>query len=184
MRVTTLAYLASGSFNSYNPPDEMPEMRNKGQQIEDAGFDEFCVWHAHQTEDKGSRYKDPIIFQNGKYRDDTMGKYGDEEFCNYIIDFIDRKKDDDNPFFVYWPMALTHKPHEPSPDSPEFADFDPPTNRTRGGRTWAELEDGAFADDPRFYKDMGGVSRQGDRSIVGSLGGAGAERRHAGDLHG
>ncbi len=28
---------------SYNPPDEMPEMRSKGQQIEDAEFDEFCV---------------------------------------------------------------------------------------------------------------------------------------------
>ena len=139
---------------SYNPPDEMPEMRNKGQKIEDAGFDEFCVWHAHQTEDKGSRYKDPIIYQNGEYRDDTAGKYGDEEFCNYIIDFIDRKKDDDDPFFVYWPMALTHKPHEPSPDSPEFDDFEPSTNKTLGGRTWAELEDGAFADDPRFYKDM------------------------------
>ena len=38
---------------SYNPPDEMPEMRNKGQKIEDAGFDEFCVWHAHQTEEEG-----------------------------------------------------------------------------------------------------------------------------------
>ena len=74
MRATTLAYLASGSLYSYNPPDEMPEMRNKGQKIEDAGFDEFCVWHAHQTEEKGSRYKDPIIYQNGEYRDDTMGK--------------------------------------------------------------------------------------------------------------
>ena len=40
---------------SYNPPDEVPEMRSKGQKIEDAGFDEFCVWHAHHTEDKGSR---------------------------------------------------------------------------------------------------------------------------------
>ena len=40
----------------------MPEDRNKGQKIEDAGFDEYCVWHAHQTEDKGSRYKDPIIY--------------------------------------------------------------------------------------------------------------------------
>ncbi len=139
---------------SYNPPDEMPEMRNKGQRIEDAGFDEFCVWHAHHTEDKGSRYKNPIIYENGKYRDDTVGKYGEDVFCDYIIDFIGRKKDDDEPFFVYWPMAATHKPHEPSPDSPEWDDFDPPANRTRGGKTWAALEDGAFEDDPLFYKDM------------------------------
>ena len=139
---------------SYNPPDEAPEMRSKGQRIEDAGFDEFCVWHAHHTEDKGSRYKNPIIYQNGEYRDDTEGKYGEDIFCDYIIDYIGRKKDDDSPFFVYWPMAATHKPHEPTPDSPEWESFDPPSNRTLGGRTWAELEEGSWGDDPRFYKDM------------------------------
>ena len=139
---------------SYNPPDEAPEMRSKGQRIEDAGFDEFCVWHAHHTEDKGSRYKNPIIYENGEYRDDTEGKYGEDVFCDYIVDFIERKKDDDKPFFVYWPMAATHKPHEPTPDSPEWESFDPPSNRTLGGRTWAELEEGSWGDDPRFYKDM------------------------------
>ncbi len=139
---------------SYNPPDEVPEMRSKGQRIEDAGFDEFCVWHAHHTEDKGSRYKNPIIYENGAYRDDTEGKYGEDIFCDYIIDYIERKKDDDSPFFVYWPMAATHKPHEPTPDSPEWESFDPPSNQTLGGRTWAELEEGSWGDDPRFYKDM------------------------------
>ena len=139
---------------SYNPPDEAPEMRSKGQRIEDAGFDEFCVWHAHHTEDKGSRYKNPIIYENGEYRDDTDGRYGEDVFCDYIVDFIERKKDDDKPFFVYWPMAATHKPHEPTPDSPEWESFDPPSNRTLGGRTWAELEEGSWGDDPRFYKDM------------------------------
>jgi arylsulfatase A-like enzyme len=55
---------------------------------------------------------------------------------------------------VYWPMAATHKPHEPTPDSPEWNDFDPPSNHSLGGRTWAELEDGSWEDDPKFYKDM------------------------------
>ena len=139
---------------SYNPPDEAPEMRSKGQRMEDAGFDEYCVWHAHHTEEKGSRYKSPIIYENGEFRDDTEGKYGEDVFCDYIIDYIERKKDDDRPFFVYWPMAATHKPHEPTPDSPEWDSFDPPSNRTLGGRTWAEIEDASWDDDPRFYKDM------------------------------
>ena len=142
-------------LHSYNTLDEAPEMRSKGQTIENAGFDEFCVWHAHHTEEKGSRYKDPIIFQNGKYRDDTEGKYGEDVFCDYIIDYIGRKKDDDNPFFVYWPMAATHKPHEPTPDSPEWEDFEPGSNKYRGSRTFAEVEkDQQVDDDPRFYKDM------------------------------
>ena len=51
-------------------------------------------------------------------------------------------------------MAATHKPHEPTPDSPEWDSFDPPSNRSLGARTWAELEDGSWEDDPRFYKDM------------------------------
>ena len=148
--------LISGKWQlySYNPPDVMPEMRNKGQKIEDAGFDEFCVWHAHHTEHKGSRYKDPVIYQNGEYRDDTKGEYGDDVFCDYIIDFIDRKKDDDNPFFVYWPMALTHGPFEPTPDSPEWEGFEPQSNINFGGRTWGELRDDGDDAHPRFYKDM------------------------------
>ena len=51
-------------------------------------------------------------------------------------------------------MAATHTPHEPTPDSPEWNDFDPPSNHSLGGRTWAELEDGSWEDDPKFYKDM------------------------------
>lgn len=146
--------LISGKWQlySYNPPDEMPEDRNKGQQIEDAGFDEYCVWHAHQTEEKGSRYKNPIIYQNGKYlsKEITEGNYGEDIFCDYILDFIDRNTDD--PFFVYFPMTLTHRPLEPTPDSEEFAIFDPPSNQTLGGKTWNELE--GWADDAKYYKDM------------------------------
>ena len=139
---------------SYNPPDQHPEERSSGQKIEDAGFDEFCVWHPHHTEEKGSRYKNPVIYENGEFRTDTKDKYGEDIFCDYIIDFLERKKDDEKPFFVYWPMAATHKPHEPTPDSPEWDSFDPPSNRSIGAKTWADLEDGSWEDDPKFYRDM------------------------------
>ena len=139
---------------SYNPPAQHPEERSSGQKIEDAGFDEFCVWHPHHTEEKGSRYKNPVIYENGQFRTDTKDKYGEDIFCDYIIDFLDRKKDDEKPFFVYWPMAATHKPHEPTPDSPEWNSFAPPSNRSIGAKTWAELEDGSWEDDPKFYRDM------------------------------
>ncbi len=134
---------------SYNPPGDHPEMRNKGQRMEDAGFDEYCVWHAHHTEEKGSRYKDPIIYQNGEYLKDTEGKYGEDVFADYIMDFVERNKDEE--FFVYFPMALTHGPFEPTPDSPEFADFEPWSNKARGGTGWDE---GGNSSDERFYGDM------------------------------
>ena len=60
-------------------------------------------------------------------------------------------------------MAATHKPHEPTPDSPEWDSFDPPSNQSIGAKTWADLEGdvladgssgGSWEDDPKFYRDM------------------------------
>jgi len=105
-------------FWSYNPPDFEPEWRGKGQKIEDAGFDEHCVWHAAHTEDKGSRYGDPTIYTNGKLEPKLKDKYGDDLFADFLLHFI--KKPDPKPWFAYWPLALTHDPFVPTPDSPEF----------------------------------------------------------------
>ncbi|MBT4136462.1 MAG: sulfatase-like hydrolase/transferase [Candidatus Latescibacteria bacterium] len=100
---------------SYNPPNYEPEWRGKGMRPEDSGFDEYCLWHTEHTEDKGSRYADPVIQQNGTYLKNTEGQYGPDIFTEYICDYIERKKDD--PFFVYYPMALTHGPFQPTPHS-------------------------------------------------------------------
>ena len=105
-------------FWSYNPPDFEPEWRGKGQKIEDAGFNEHCVWHAAHTEDKGSRYGDPTIYTNGKLEPKLKDKYGDDLFADFLLHFI--KKPDPKPWFAYWPLALTHDPFVPTPDSPEF----------------------------------------------------------------
>ena len=104
---------------SYNPPDFEPEWRGKGMRAEDAGFDEYFLWHAEHTEDKGSRYADPKILDNGEYLQDTAGKYGPDLYAQRINDFIGRRKDE--PFFVYYPMALTHGPFNPTPRSEAWA---------------------------------------------------------------
>lgn len=105
-------------LQSYNPPEFMPELRGIGQRVEDAGFDEYFLYHDAHTEDKGSRYYDPKINNNGNYLTDTEDKYGPDLFADYIIDFIERKQD--QPFFVYYPMALPHGPFNPTPDSAEW----------------------------------------------------------------
>ena len=79
---------------------------------EDAGFEEYCLW---QVDRLGSRYWNPLIKQNGKYLFNTENKYGPDVFCEYIIQFIERNRT--NPFFVYYPMVLTHSPFNPTPDS-------------------------------------------------------------------
>ncbi len=120
-------------LTSYNPPDFMPEWRNKGQRPEESGFEEYFLWHTEHTEDKASRYPDPRIQNNGKYVENTEGKYGPDLFVDYINDFMERNRNE--PFFIYYPMALPHGPFQPSPDSPE----------------WPEER---HQQDPRFFHDM------------------------------
>lgn len=118
---------------SYNPPDFEPEWRGKGMRAEASGFDEYCLWHTEHTEDKGSRYADPVIQQNGTYLTDTEGRYGPDIFVDYINDFMERHRDE--PFFVYYPMALTHGPFQPTPHSDD----------------WPEQR---HAKGPQYFKDM------------------------------
>lgn len=80
-----------------------------------AGFDEHCLW---QVRDRGSRYKNPIIVQNGRNREDLKGEYGPDIFCDYLLEFVERRKAE--PFFVYFPMVLTHAPFVPTPDTEEW----------------------------------------------------------------
>ena len=134
---------------SYQFPDENVAKRGAGQKIEDAGFDEYSVWHAHHTENKGSRYKDPVIYENGAYLTDTAGKYGDDMFADYAIDFMERNKDEE--FFIYFPMALTHRPFDPTPDDPEYDSFEPESNKTLGAMSRTADD---WDDPPRYYKSM------------------------------
>ena len=104
--------------------------RGEGTLPEDAGFDEHCLW---QVKDRGSRFWDPTVQQNGRLITDLQGKYGPDIFCDYINDFVKRNKS--NPFFVYFPMALTHNPFIPTPDS-------------------KDVSQGLNKKDPKYFKDM------------------------------
>lgn len=87
------------------------------------GFDEYCLWQLHHKNVKGAgRFADPLITQNGEDLARNSEAYGPRIFADYILDFIDRKAD--QPFFVYYPMVLVHDPFVPTPDSPEWAEFE------------------------------------------------------------
>jgi arylsulfatase A len=79
------------------------------------GFDEYCLW---QHTRRPPRYANPGLEINGVQKDFTKGEYGPELVNDYALDFITRKKD--GPFFLYYPMMLTHSPYQPTPDSPEW----------------------------------------------------------------
>ncbi len=62
------------------------------------------------------------------------GSYGPDLFYEYIAGFLERHQD--KPFFLYYPMFLTHFDFKPTPDSSQWKTGD---RREK---------------DTRFYKDM------------------------------
>jgi len=105
-----------GKWQLYGSMIERPEARGKGVYPGQAGFGEHCLW---QVERRDSRYRNPLIVENGTYRDDLKDRYGPDVFCDYALDFLERQKD--VPFLLYYPMALVHSPCVPTPDSEDWA---------------------------------------------------------------
>ena len=127
-------------FWSYNPPDFEPEWRGKGKRIEDAGFEEYSVWHAAHTEDKGSRYGDPTYYENGQLFKNQKDKYGDDISADFLLKFIEKHKAE--PWFVYFPLALTHAPFTPTPKSADWNTNKRLKNDTKYFKDQVEYMDG------------------------------------------
>ncbi len=94
--------------------------RGKGMHPGDAGFEGYSLFHAGNTEDKGSRYGDPTFLRDGTLFKEVKGAYGEDFSVEYICDFMENHRDE--PFFIYYPMALPHGPMVPTPISADWND--------------------------------------------------------------
>ncbi len=81
---------------------QMALLKDDPEHIRKMGFDDSIVFGWHE----GPRYYEPLIYENGKVRDDVSDAYGPDVFNSYLIDFIERNKD--RQFFAYYPMVLAH----------------------------------------------------------------------------
>jgi arylsulfatase A len=79
------------------------------------GFDESYLW---QHTRRPPRYANPGLEHNGRELNFTGGEYGPDLVNAFALDFVTRHKD--KPFFLYYPMMLTHDPYQPTPDSPDW----------------------------------------------------------------
>lgn len=77
-------------------------LKNDPAQPNRMGFDYYCLdgWH------EGPWYYQPRIWQDGKLRADVQERYGPDVTCDYLIDFIRRRRDER--FFAYYTMELCH----------------------------------------------------------------------------
>ena len=94
--------------------------------VHECGFDEYMIWaYTHNLPEgvkhtggyeggtRTSRYWHPSIVTDGKYLPTDPDDYGPDMYTAFVIDFARRYKD--RPFFIYYPMALTHSPYYSTP---------------------------------------------------------------------
>lgn len=119
--------------------------------IRECGFDEYCMWgyggyftkdEKPRVEEAGidfrSRYWQPSIIRNGKWQPTTLKDYGPDIHTEFVIDFIRRKKEE--PFFIYYPMCLTHAPWVTTPDTTQ-SDEDKTRSSSRNFKANVEYAD-------------------------------------------
>jgi arylsulfatase A len=98
------------------------------------GFDEACLWQhtvkGNKTNGYDNRYVNPTIDINGKTTALPKGSFGPDVCSDFLCDFMVAHKAE--PFFVYYPMILTHCPFVPTPDSNDW-DAHSPGSRTYKG---------------------------------------------------
>ncbi|MDP6042486.1 MAG: sulfatase-like hydrolase/transferase, partial [Candidatus Latescibacteria bacterium] len=83
--------------------------------VRECGFDDHCLWTWIYNKKGTSRYWNPTIIENGILREDVFeDRYGPDVYSDFAVDFVRRHSD--QPFFLYYPMTLTHNPPHKTPD--------------------------------------------------------------------
>ena len=86
------------------------------------GFEKSLLWQHTRgrtgREKRDSRYPNPQLERNGVKEDYENGEFSSNLFVDFIGDFMEENKE--QPFLVYYPMALVHCPFCPTPDSDDW----------------------------------------------------------------
>lgn len=88
----------------------------QGATPSDAGFDDFLLWQV-KVEQRGSRYWGPLLNHNGELRQHDRSEFGPDIFNQHVLQTIEEHSA--APFFIYYPMVLTHDPWVTTPDMRE-----------------------------------------------------------------
>lgn len=89
-----------------------------------AGFDNHCLWQLTEgrvdSTGRDTRFSAPVLDIDGNLRTFDKIEYGPKVVSDYGLDFIEKNHKNGKPFFLYYPMILTHCPFSPTPISPEW----------------------------------------------------------------
>ncbi len=95
------------------------------------GFDEHCLWQMYDRDGvKRSRFYQPYFRINGEIEEDSIAdRFGPDVLADFMVDFIERKKDE--PFLIYYPALLVHTPWIRVPGGPKTTAS--PISKQKGG---------------------------------------------------
>ncbi len=102
----------AGKWQLYGAEHYEDAIREKGSLPQNMGFDRHCLWQVYKS---GSRFWGPSITIDGQVKKFGNDVYGPDVYSQFLIDRMREYKDE--PFFLYYPMALVHDPFVPTPDS-------------------------------------------------------------------
>jgi arylsulfatase A-like enzyme len=114
MRESGYATAAAGKW-------QINDFRVEPEAMENAGFDDWCMWTGFEAGNPPSaeRYWDPYLFTKDRPAQTYPGAFGPDMFNDFVIDVARKHKDGAAPFFIYYPMVLTHTPFTTTPLEPE-----------------------------------------------------------------
>jgi arylsulfatase A-like enzyme len=105
---------------------QLNDFRLQPDVMEKHGFDAYCMWTGaegsrdKQHESKSvQRYWDPYIHTREGSQTYT-NQFGPDIYNDFLLNFITENKD--QPFFIYYPMALTHGPLVHTPLEPHVTE--------------------------------------------------------------
>lgn len=131
------------------------------------GFDEYCLQNGispKEQYDRSTRGRSrywgyPAIVANGQLYESKY-TFGPDMLNEYAVKFI--KKEKDKPFFLYYPMLLTHSPFEPSPHTPGKDGKDGVTSEVRYFKDMVEYTDHLVSNIVKALKESG----QRDNTLI------------------
>ncbi len=97
--------------------------------IRSAGFEKYLVYLPFSGDQRERRYKSPLLYRDGNFLPDsaTLNRYSEDMFAEYARNFIDSNKR--NPFYLQYSFNLIAAPYVPSPDHPDYPNWNPDTDK-------------------------------------------------------
>ncbi len=102
---------------------QIDDFRVEPRALYAAGFDAWAMWTGGEGGNRSSnkRYWDPYIHMGDAMETESRthhGKYGPDIYTDFLIDFMEKHKNE--PLLLFYPMCLVHAPRPATPDHPDL----------------------------------------------------------------